>query len=197
MIQNATFVVVDTETTGTTGATDRIIEIGATKVRNGEIVDTFHALLNPQRFIPHNVMQIHNITDRMVSESPVFSDIAENFLSFMGENGIFTAHNVEFDKDFINHELRRIGLNPMQNQSLCTIRLAKKVFPGLRRYGLTALCERFGIERPNAHRALDDSVATAKILLRTLTELETANVIMLNGIGLKSLPITAETISMF
>lgn len=197
MIQDATFIVVDTETTGATGATDRIVEIGATKVRGGEIIETFSTLINPGRFIPHNVMQIHNITDNMVIDAPSFADVANDFLKFMGESGVFTAHNADFDKDFINHELRRIGYTPMYHQSLCTIKLARKVYPHLKKYGLTYLCDVFDIKRPSAHRALDDSVATAKLLIKMIKELEGSGMVSLKDINLKSLPVKTATLSMF
>lgn len=197
MIQNTTFIVVDTETTGAVGATERVIEIGATKVRNGEITDTFHTLLNPERFIPHNVMQIHNITDPMVTAAPLFKEIADAFLDFMGDDGIFTAHNADFDKDFLNHELKRMGYATLKHQSLCTIKLAKKVYPGLKRYGLSSLCETFGILRPSKHRALDDSIATARILIRMFDELEAAGTVTLKDINLKSLPAMSPTLSLF
>jgi len=197
MIRDTTFIVVDTETTGTVGATDKIIEIGASKVRNGEIIDTFHTLLNPGVLIPHNVMQIHNITDSMVAMSPSFADIVDEFMDFMDRDAIFTAHNVDFDKDFINHELKRIGKCPLPHQSLCTIKLARKVFPYFKRYGLGFLCDSFGVEIPNAHRALDDSLATAKILIKMLEELEAEGMIHLKDINLRSIPKAVPTLSMF
>ncbi|MDZ4244819.1 MAG: 3'-5' exonuclease [Candidatus Gracilibacteria bacterium] len=197
MIKDTTFIVVDTETTDATGAHDKIVEIGAVKVRNGEIIDTFHTLLNPERFIPHNVIQIHHITDSMVADAPLFSDIIDKFAEFMDEDAIFTAHNVEFDKAFINQEFIRIDCSPMPHQSLCTLKLARKVFPGFRRYNLGSLCDSLGIELPNAHRALDDSMATAKILLKIFEKLEKDGVTTLKDINLKSIPKVTQTLSMF
>jgi len=197
MIQDTTFVVVDTETTGATAANDRVIEIGATKVINGEIVDTFHALINPERFIPHNVIQIHGITDDMVKDSPIFKDVVDGYLNFLGENSVFTAHNVEFDRAFIDHELMRIGLDKMSHQSLCTIKLARRVFPDFRKYNLGALSQTLGITLSNAHRALEDSMATAKVLIQIFQELEKQDKRTMKDINLKSIPQPASTLSLF
>ena len=87
------YVVVDVETTGSWAAGDRITDLGAVKVRNHQVVDEWHSLLNPQRTIPARITQITNITNEMVRDAPVFSEIADRFMRFMGD-GIFVAHNV-------------------------------------------------------------------------------------------------------
>ncbi|MBT6069072.1 3'-5' exonuclease [Candidatus Peregrinibacteria bacterium] len=196
MIRNTTFVVVDTETTGATAAQDRIVEIGAVKVVNGEIVDTYQTLLNPKRLIPHNVIQIHRITDNMVINEPFFEDIIGEFLEFMGGDSVLVAHNLEFDRGFINEELKRIGHMPLPNQGLCTLKLSRKVFPDFRKYGLGHLSKTLGIELSNAHRALADSMATAEILLRIFDELENQGKTTLKDINLKRLK-QESTLSLF
>lgn len=185
MIKSTTFVVVDTETTGSTPALDRVIEIGAVKVIDGKIVDKFHRLINPERYIPHNVFQIHNISDEMVENAPIFEQIADEFLDFLGMNSVFVAHNVDFDKEFLNYELSRLKKPRLQNQSLCTIKLAKKIYPDLRKYNLSSLASNLGIPLKNAHRALDDSETTANILLNMFIELANSGKHDLSDINLK------------
>lgn len=197
MIQDTTFVVVDTETTGATATDDRIVEIGAVKVRNGEIIDTFETLLNPERFIPHNVIQIHNITDDMVKGAPLFKDVVDEFMTFLGGDSVFTAHNLDFDRDFVNAELGRLGHDHISHQGLCTLKLARRTFPDFKKYNLRSLSRTLGIELSNAHRALADSLATAEILLKMFHELEQQGKHRLADINLKSIPQPVGTMSLF
>ena len=196
MIHSTTFVVVDTETTGSTAAQDRVIEIGAVKVRAGKILDTYQTFLNPERFIPHNVMQIHNISDMMVKDAPTFGVIADELLSFMGEESIFTAHNVEFDREFLNYEFQRIGYPRLIHQPLCTLKLARKLFPDFKKHNLVSLAETLRIPHPHAHRALDDSITTARILLLMFDQLSREGKTRLEDINLKS-PLRVPSLSLF
>src|SRR6202034_524435 len=98
------YVVVDVETTGSWANGDRITEIGAVKVRNHEIIDEWHSLINPQRSIPSIITRLTGITNDMVRDAPLFAEIADSFMQFMGD-GVFVAHSVNFNYGFISYEL--------------------------------------------------------------------------------------------
>jgi DNA polymerase-3 subunit epsilon len=160
---NQAYVVVDVETTGGKGDNHRVTEIGAVKVRNGEIVDRFQTLLNPQRAIPPGISKLTGITPAMVEDAPYFADIADRLEAFMGD-AIFVAHNVDFDYGFISREFARIG-RPFRHAKLCTCASMRKLYPGLRSYSLAALSRHFGLSLEQHHRALCDAEAAAELLL--------------------------------
>ncbi len=157
------YVVVDVETTGGRGANHRITEIGAVKVQNGQIVDRFQTLLNPQRTIPPQITRLTSITPAMIENAPYFSDVADDFEAFM-KDAIFVAHNVDFDYGFIASEFKRIGRN-FRYPKLCTCAAMRKLYPGQRSYSLAALCARYDIPLKQHHRALCDAEAAAELLL--------------------------------
>lgn len=157
------YVVVDVETTGGKGDNHRVTEIGAVKVRNGEIVERFQTLLNPQRTIPPNIIRLTGITPAMVEDAPYFADIVDDFEAFM-EDAIFVAHNVEFDYGFISREFARLGRG-FRHARLCTCSSMRKLFPGYRSYSLASLCRWYGIPLQQHHRALCDAEAAAELLL--------------------------------
>jgi DNA polymerase-3 subunit epsilon len=156
------YVVVDVETTGSWASGDRITEIGAVKIRNHQVVDEWHSLLNPQRAIPAKITQITGITNEMVRHAPIFSEVADNFMRFMGD-GIFVAHNVNFDYGFISYEYERLERR-FRFPKLCTVAGMRRRFPGHKSYGLGKLCALYGIELETHHRALCDARATGHLL---------------------------------
>jgi len=157
------YVVVDVETTGGHGEHHRVTEIGAVKVRGGEIVDRFSTLLNPQRPIPPGITRLTGITPAMVADAPYFSDIADEFEQFMNSS-IFVAHNVDFDYGFISREFGRLGRS-FRYPRLCTCASMRKLYPGRRSYSLAALSEAYDIPLKNHHRAMCDAEAAAQLLL--------------------------------
>lgn len=157
------FVVVDTETTGTKAAANRLIEIGAVKVHGGEVVGTFEHLINPGSTVPRRITSITGISTGMVFDQPQASRVLPRFLDFLGD-GVMVAHNLTFDLNFINAELARLGRGPLANPTLCTLRLARRLLPGLRSKGLTSLSAHYGITNKARHRALGDATATAEVL---------------------------------
>ena len=159
---NQVYVVVDVETTGGKGERHRVTEIGAVKVRNGEIVDRYETLLNPQRTIPANIVRLTGITPAMVEDAPYFMDIADDFEAFM-EDAIFVAHNVEFDYGFIAREFARLGKS-FRHAKLCTCSSMRKLYPGHRSYSLASLCQQYDIPLRQHHRALCDAEAAAELL---------------------------------
>lgn len=160
---NQAYCVVDIETTGGTKETHRITEIGAVKVVSGEIVDHWQTLVNPERHIPAFITELTGISDDMVKEAPLFSEIADSFKAFLS-GSIFVAHNVNFDYGFIKAEFARIE-ESFAMPKLCTVKEMRRFYPGYDSYGLANLCKEFEIELNNHHRAMSDADATAQLLL--------------------------------
>jgi DNA polymerase-3 subunit epsilon len=156
------YVVVDIETTGAWSNGDRITEIAAVKVRNHQVVDEWHSLINPQRPIPAKIVQLTGITNEMVRGAPLFAEVCDSFMRFMGD-GIFVAHNVNFDYGFIAYEFNRLERR-FRFPKLCTCAGMRRRYPGHRSYGLGSLCEIYGIELDNHHRALCDARASVHLL---------------------------------
>ena len=166
------FVVVDTETTG--GAPEwghRITEFAAVRVRGGEICERYSTLVNPDRPIPRVVTALTGITQEMVRGAPRFGEVARRVAGSM-EGAVFVAHNAAFDWRFVSHEMRRCTGESPAGRQLCTVRLARRLMPELPSRGLDSLARWFGLEIESRHRALDDAVATAEVLIRFLEMLE-------------------------
>ncbi len=157
------YVVVDIETTGGRPGAHRITEIGAVKLRGGQVVDEWSSLINPQRPIPPFITKLTGIHDNMVAGAPLFSQIAEEFAGFM-EGAIFAAHNVNFDYGFIAMEYERLG-QYFQFPKICTVASMRRFYPGHKSYGLKTLCAAYEIELSSHHRALCDAKAAAELLL--------------------------------
>ncbi len=170
-LRDATFVVTDTETTGTAPKSDRIIELAAVKVEGGEVVDTFQQLINPGRSIPKRITQITGISTGMVFDAPPMEDVLPRYLDFLGE-GVLTAHNLSFDRNFLNAELQRLGRSELSNDTLCTLRLARRLLPGLKSKGLSRLIQFYDLNVNGRHRALGDAKATATILQQFFSQLD-------------------------
>ena len=164
------YVVVDVETTGTSPASGhRITEIAAVVVRDGLLVDRFESLINPERPIPRYITQLTNISWEMVKDAPTFRDVCDRLLDVMGGH-IFVAHNAGFDWRFVAAEVRRATERELDGRQLCTVRLARKLLPQLRRRSLDWVTAHYGIEISARHRAMGDAEATAKVLLKLLAD---------------------------
>jgi DNA polymerase-3 subunit epsilon len=170
-ISETQFVVIDVETTGQNAVLGRITEIAMVKVIDGQIVDEYSTLINPEQFIPPYITQMTGITNEMVFTAPKFKEVRGRILSFLGDN-IFTAHNVNFDFGFVNHSFLRDANISLTNTKLCTCRLARRLLPTLRHKSLDSLINHFHIRVENRHRALDDARATAFLLIHFLETLE-------------------------
>jgi DNA polymerase-3 subunit epsilon len=152
------YAVVDIETTGSYAAGAGITEIAIIITDGVEILHSWQSLINPHRPIPRFIQELTGITPEMVAGAPSFPEVAEHVHSLLHDK-IFVAHNVNFDYSFIKHhlELCEIELNA---RKLCTVRLARKIKPGLVKYGLGRLCHALGIEHTDHHRAYGDAHAT-------------------------------------
>jgi DNA polymerase-3 subunit epsilon len=181
LLRDERFVVVDVETTGgAPAAGHRVTEIAAVCVEGGEIRETFCTLVNPGRRIPSMITSLTGITDEMVRDAPRFAHVADQVLPLL-EGRVFVAHNAPFDWRFVSAELERsTGMLPAGRQ-LCTVKLARKLLPQLPSRSLDGLALYFGLEIESRHRALDDAVATAKVLLRFLDTLEENGVVDWDG----------------
>jgi DNA polymerase-3 subunit epsilon len=158
------FTIVDIETTGGSLVYHRVVEIALVVVENGIVVEEFQSLVQPEMHIPLNVQLIHGISDQMVENAPLFSDLIPEIDRLMG-GSIFVAHSAAFDFGFLKAEYQRLGL-PFVHKKLCTVKLGRKLEPGLSSYSLANLCKVFKINNLQAHRALSDAKATAEIFIR-------------------------------
>lgn len=158
------YVVVDIETTGAPASRHRITEIGAVRVRGGEIVEEWSSLVNPERRIPSFIRSLTGITDEMVSDAPTFEQIGPDFRAFLGD-AVFVAHRAPFDYGFLQSEFQRLGQD-LRCATLCTVVEMRRHFPGLPSYGLAKLCAHFEVPLESHHRALCDARATAHLLLK-------------------------------
>ena len=166
------FAVVDVETTGGRPSHgDRITEIAIVRVHDGQIVDVYETLVNPERAIPPMITQITRITHDMVRDKPVFGHIAQDVASRL-EGHIFVAHNASFDWRFVSHEVFRGTGQALESATLCTVRLARKVLPQLPRRNLDSVANHYAVEiAPEVrHRAAGDAIATAKVLIALLRD---------------------------
>lgn len=162
------FAIIDVETTGGTARLERITEIAIVLHDGEKVVNTFSTLINPERSIPWGITQLTGITDEMVAHAPKFFEVAKQIVQ-LTEDAVFVAHNVSFDYSFVREEFARLGYTFSRKQ-LCTVRLSRKVFPGLPSYSLSNLKRHFGIFAEKSHRALDDTLATTRIFELILAE---------------------------
>ena len=162
------WVVVDVETTGGRAeGGDRITEVAAVIVRDGVVCEVFETLVNPERPIPPWITALTNISWSMVRDAPTFREIAPRLLELL-EGRIFVAHNATFDWNFICAEVQRATGERLAGERLCTVRLARRLLPQLRRRSLDWVCNHYGVENASRHRAAGDAIATAHVLLRLL-----------------------------
>lgn len=161
MNQIENYTVIDLEMTGLAAKVDQIIEIGAVKVRDGKIVDTYGTLVNPKTVIPPKVTELTGITTDMVKSAKDLDLAMEEFLEFIGDD-ILVGHNLVFDYGFmkqwaVNHK------RPLEKKAMDTLKIARMLLPREQSKKLEALCGYFHIKRDHAHRALDDAIETKEL----------------------------------
>lgn len=165
-LEEAVFVVVDLETTGSR-ARDSITEIGAVRVRGGNLEDSWSTLVDPGVPVPPEVRRLTGIEDSMLAGQPGIAEALPAFLSFLGD-AVLVAHNAPFDLGFLRRARLRLQTLDVPHRTLCTVRMAKAHFPRLRSRNLDALARHLGISVVGRHRALGDALATARILVSLL-----------------------------
>jgi DNA polymerase III subunit epsilon len=194
MSKEKRYAIIDIETTGGSAARERITEIAVVVHDGSKIIETYETLVNPERSIPLYITQITGISDATVKDAPKFYEIAKKIVQ-LTEGAVFVAHNVRFDYGFVQEEFRRLGYTFSRPQ-LCTVKLSRVAFPGLRSYALGNLIAHFGIKVKDRHRALADTLATTeifeKILLTESNKVEATKMVN-RGIRENALP---EGISM-
>lgn len=160
-----TFVVFDIETTGLSKETESITEIGAVKVVDGKIIDRFSTFVNPERPIPAEITKLTGITNEMVADAPVITEILPKFLEFC-QDAVLVAHNANFDTGFIRlNAERKCGIE-VKNTVLDTLELSSALLPELKKHKLDIICEQLGVSLEGHHRAVNDAEATAEVFLK-------------------------------
>jgi DNA polymerase III epsilon subunit family exonuclease len=157
---NKTYVIFDVETTGKFPASDKIVEIAAVKMVNGVFTETFSSLIDPLVKIPPDASNVHGIYDKDVVGAPIWRDAVSDFYKFT-RDAVLVSHNIDFDIGFLENESQKECYN-FDNDTACTLALSRKKLKNIK-YNLGAVCKELGVPLTNAHRALDDAVAAAKV----------------------------------
>ncbi|WP_425447477.1 PolC-type DNA polymerase III [Dethiothermospora halolimnae] len=186
------YVVFDIETTGLSPKHDEITEIGAVKIKNNKIVDKYSQLINPERKIPEKIVKLTGITDEMVKDKPTINEVLPEFHNFIGDS-VLVAHNASFDMGFINEKFSKLDII-LSNPVLDTLQLSRQLFTELKSHRLNKVAKHLNVSLENHHRAVDDSEATANILLKSLelikekgvNKLEDINTIFSGNVNYKS-----------
>jgi DNA polymerase-3 subunit epsilon len=163
---NEPIVMIDFETTGLSpDMGDRVTEVAALRIVGGRVVDRYVSLINCGVRIPSFITGLTGITQAMVDDAPSVSRVMPRLLDFIGDDAL-SAHNASFDDKFLRAESARLGLTPGHRELVCSLKLSRRVFPGLASYKLGLLSSQLGIEfRSAAHRAESDAEVAAQLLI--------------------------------
>ena len=168
LLEDAEFVVFDLETTGLSATQCRICEIGATRVRGLELVESFESLVNPGVALPEPVARLTGLREQELRRAPAVSSVLRRFLAFAADD-LLVAHNARFDQRFLERQLLLRHGRRLSEPPLCTAALARRLLEGrLRRVGLASLAQFFGVSTRPCHRALPDAQATAEVLVHLI-----------------------------
>lgn len=168
-IMNNKFIVFDLETTGTSIASDEIIEIGAVKLEEGKITEYYDTLIDPDRHIPEEASNVNHIYDDDVKNAPYIEDVFPFFMQYC-KGYILIAHNGSgFDFRFLERYCNKYGI-PFENELVDSLTEARKILKKQRSHSLASLCNYYGIVNKNAHRAYEDAEATAKVFVKLMDE---------------------------
>ena len=174
---------IDLETTGTTSTVDRITEIGIVRVQDGELLEEWSTLVNPECPIPEEIQALTGITNAMVRDAPTFSQVAAEVRERLADH-LFVAHNARFDYGFVKNEFRRLEM-PFTADVLCTVRLSRRLYPEAVGHSLDALIARHGLEdavagdaasRTGRHSALGDARVLWRFVQRLYREKEVPDI---------------------
>ena len=174
------YCVLDIETTGLSYRSEMITEIGAIKIKNGQIIDEFSCFVNPEKPIPYEVIQVTHITDDMVRNAKTIEEVLPEFIKFCGDD-VLVAHNANFDMGFLRYQANKLGLK-FDNTYIDTLSLAKDLFPEYTKYKLGIIATNLRIKVEVAHRALDDVKTLIKVFEVMLKILKDQGVEKLNDI---------------
>ena len=163
-IDEEEFVVFDIETTGLNSHTNKIIEIGAVKIKAGRIVDRYSQLINPGISIPYHITEITSITNEQVANQPKIDEVIGKFVEFIGD-AVLVAHNAPFDMGFIKRDIKEYLNIDLESSVIDTLQMARDLFPDFKKYGLGDLNKSLGLALEKHHRAVDDSQATANMFI--------------------------------
>ncbi|MBD8068264.1 PolC-type DNA polymerase III [Bacillus sp. PS06] len=169
LLSEDTFVVFDVETTGLSAVYDKIIELAAVKMKNGEIIDRFEAFANPHHRLSATTIELTGITDDMVRNAPDIEEVLQRF-SDWAEDAILVAHNASFDMGFLNVGYKQIGQEKASNPVIDTLELARFLYPEFKNHRLNTLCKKFDINLTQHHRAIYDAEATGYLLAKLLKD---------------------------
>ena len=165
-----TYIVFDLETTGFSCEKQKIIEFGAVKIKDGEIIDRFSHFVNPMVPIPFRITKLTSITDDMVKDADTIDVVLPKFVEFCGD-GVLVAHNAAFDTSFINENCKQLGIK-FDYTSIDSVGISRVMFPDAKKHTLDVLCKRLGVVLDNHHRAVDDAEALAGIFLKMLPKVK-------------------------
>ena len=185
-LRDTTFVVFDIETTGFSPIKNRIIEIGAVKVRNGEIIERFSEFINPQVPIPYRIEKLTSINDEMVMDAPTREVIIPKFVEFC-KDAVLVGHNVGFDISFINQNCKELGIDA-DYTTVDTLWLSRYFFPLQAKHTLDAVAKTLGVVLEHHHRAVDDAECTALIFNKFLPMLEEQKAATLTDVNILGKP---------
>ncbi|MFA5035874.1 MAG: PolC-type DNA polymerase III [Candidatus Izemoplasmatales bacterium] len=171
MLNDATYVVFDIETTGLSVVYDTLIEIAAIKIKSGTIIGEYSTFINPKRQISDFTTNLTGIANSDVINAPDIDSVLREFLKFSSES-ILVAHNADFDIGHINYHFQKLGIDATNQPSIDTLVLAKAIYPDRQRYSLDQLCKLLKVPLNGHHRAINDAKATAEIFLHMLKELK-------------------------
>jgi DNA polymerase-3 subunit alpha (Gram-positive type) len=167
LINSLPFCVIDLETTGGNHSKDKIIEVGMVRVENLKITAEKSFLINPKMQIPEFIQNLTNIQQKDVKDSPIIEDVIQEILDFIRDD-ILVAHNTSFDVPFLNGVLKGLDLPLLENKVICTNVMTKHLMPEILNSNLNYMSRLFNVTHSKAHRAQDDAVATANLLITYL-----------------------------
>lgn len=175
------YIVFDIETTGLSNIHDKITEIGAVKIKNKQIVDSFSTLINPEIPIPAKITELTGITNEMVEGAPIIEDVLPSFFEFVGESCL-VAHNADFDVGFIRENAKKIKYQ-LTNTIVDTLKLSRILLNHLKRHKLNIIAKELNVGLENHHRAVDDAKATAEIFIKFIELMNNKEIYTLQDIN--------------
>lgn len=182
-LRNSTFVVFDLETTGLSVNYNEIIEIGAVKVKDGMIIDTFASFIKPRKPITSFITELTSITNEMVIDAPYIEDIFSSFLEFL-DGCVLVAQNADFDTGFLYETMRKLNIPHKSYPCIDTLDLARTMYPeGLKNYKLETIAKYLKVEIEQQHRAIHDARTTTNVFNRMLSDLFNDKITMYSNLN--------------